>query len=1079
MAKRKPLVFIAGEIVESKISDTIDGNNIVVTAAGTPTERLLKDRFNDILNVKDYGAKGNGIADDTAAFQAAAIAAEDKNAVVYVPYGVYKVSEPVEGEFISFGHPTITGEGSVTFLLDLYNDLVHKTQDVDETITGDKTFADKVTFDGPVDFKDPLNLNEEALSSLAEALLAPEDNGFAALNTTNNKFRINPDEFIKANSGLATETQNNINKLKIDLSNADRATLDKITQFIIKNNGGLSIDPDTGKLQVDFQDLTVEQLLDLCDPEGGIAVNTDDQSEGYGKLKIDPSQLNLPTLVTDNETIVLGDNGLSAVNVLVDNWGGRENFSLLDYIVFNFGNQNVAGRKNFTTEVHTKALTGTTVAANNGTINPKAGSMFTMDVTQNRTITLKAAPSGCENISILMTNGGDHVITWPTNIHWVGNTPPVLTSAGKDLIHLSTPDGGTTWYGYAVTGFDRIEELTNASPTIKSFTYNIVVGSDATTINANALSGATLGDGTAAQHIFTWGNEVAQYGTVTKNANGTLTYVLDETDANVLALTGTDTLTETFTYTYADVDEDTASARIKVVIKASGATADDPVENQIPTVKSFTHTITEDSATTTVSGNALSGSTLGDGTAGEHTFTWGSQVAQYGTMTKNANGTYTYALDNDNATVQALTSTQKLTETFKYTYKDQDNDTASGKIVITIKGADELLNYDEFGREIPDDLPEFNYSDNDGTNYTWRFDLEFRDVDSSSGHNTIGTTLQRKVDLPLQSVPTLYSSTTDAASYADSALFGKTVQINWGDGTTETYTTKKIGGSGTDESLRFLLNGTTGNGSSHIRHTYDIPISGEDPIIYHVSIKATTALWNLLEFTWVASHNDFQNYIRSLTKPLPPIQRFRPDFTFHNCARLKYVCPKLFTYFGPISFEDSEELTYLPKQLYYNCSDAERAPSQAFSGCRKLGVLPGDMFEGGTNIWDFTSVFRNCGLTKLPRDLFWHTISTNGNTGNAFSGSAQETYNHSNPWTSGYSTRTSLPSVLQEDTVLWIQSSGFDLRSCGLTRSGEATLTIHVPANTNTNTWALAFASGKSWVTVVPHQNITGDHAAL
>lgn len=62
-----------------------------VLAYNTPTPRTLTARFADQFNVKDYGAVGDGVADDTAAIQAAMNASRD-GGIVFLPPGRYKVT---------------------------------------------------------------------------------------------------------------------------------------------------------------------------------------------------------------------------------------------------------------------------------------------------------------------------------------------------------------------------------------------------------------------------------------------------------------------------------------------------------------------------------------------------------------------------------------------------------------------------------------------------------------------------------------------------------------------------------------------------------------------------------------------------------------------------------------------------------------------------------------------------------------------------------------------------------------------------------------------------------------------------
>lgn len=65
-----------------------------VIADGTDVPRMLKDRFADVVNVKDFGAAGNGTTDDTEAIQAAATVAGQKKAVLWFDGGkTYLFSE--------------------------------------------------------------------------------------------------------------------------------------------------------------------------------------------------------------------------------------------------------------------------------------------------------------------------------------------------------------------------------------------------------------------------------------------------------------------------------------------------------------------------------------------------------------------------------------------------------------------------------------------------------------------------------------------------------------------------------------------------------------------------------------------------------------------------------------------------------------------------------------------------------------------------------------------------------------------------------------------------------------------------
>lgn len=88
MAKQSVRLTNASVVAGLNNKVDIDYNNALVTSTNTNTPRHLNDRFSDIVNVKDFGATGDGVTDDTAAIQAAV----KLGGTIFFPEGVYCLS---------------------------------------------------------------------------------------------------------------------------------------------------------------------------------------------------------------------------------------------------------------------------------------------------------------------------------------------------------------------------------------------------------------------------------------------------------------------------------------------------------------------------------------------------------------------------------------------------------------------------------------------------------------------------------------------------------------------------------------------------------------------------------------------------------------------------------------------------------------------------------------------------------------------------------------------------------------------------------------------------------------------------
>src|SRR5690606_6329479 len=169
------------------------------------------------------------------------------------------------------------------------------------------------------------------------------------------------------------------------------------------------------------------------------------------------------------------------------------------------------------------------------------------------------------------------------------------------------------------------------------------------------------------------------------NALGT-TPAIVTTAKGELTLTGYDAITGKVDYSYTvngardhtAGDDSVIDSFAISITDANGQTSNDTLDVLItdtnPVAEGETHLIVEDSGAYTVSGNTLTNDSAFDGPVAFNG--WTSTTGQYGSFTANADGTYSYVLDNTNPAVNALNDLQTLTETFNYQVRDADGDVA-------------------------------------------------------------------------------------------------------------------------------------------------------------------------------------------------------------------------------------------------------------------------------------------------------------------------------------------------------------------------------------------------------------------
>ncbi|EJM09474.1 VCBS repeat-containing protein, partial [Pseudomonas sp. GM21] len=238
-----------------------------------------------------------------------------------------------------------------------------------------------------------------------------------------------------------------------------------------------------------------------------------------------------------------------------------------------------------------------------------------------------------------------------------------------------------------------------------------VIGSDPTSTGETA-KGTLVGSVTGATGAITYtlvSSATGSYGQIQLNPNGTYTYTLTSPATTTPhANNGANTLTESFTYQATDSLGNSTTSTIVVSI----------VDDVPKAVNDTNLTLVTESALT-LTGNVLDNDIQGaDRVAtgpNAGPITPATLNGTYGTLALNADGTYTYTLNPNDADFKNLHGGGNGTETFTYTLTDADGDVSTANLVLKIHNNDDpvtLNGLNVYGGELT--VYEKNLSD--GTN---------------------------------------------------------------------------------------------------------------------------------------------------------------------------------------------------------------------------------------------------------------------------------------------------------------------------------------------------------------------------
>jgi VCBS repeat-containing protein len=193
----------------------------------------------------------------------------------------------------------------------------------------------------------------------------------------------------------------------------------------------------------------------------------------------------------------------------------------------------------------------------------------------------------------------------------------------------------------------------------------------------NVLTNDTDVDQGTVLSVANAGTYQGTYGTLVLNADGSYNYALNNASLGVQSLAQGQVVTETFAYQASDGIVATPST-LRITITGT---------NDAPVTTVDMAAVQED-LNIVASGNVLTNDTDVDQGTVLSVANAGTYQGTYGTLLLNADGNYSYALNNASASVQSLAAGQVVTETFAYQATDGIVSTPS-TLTVTITGTND------------------------------------------------------------------------------------------------------------------------------------------------------------------------------------------------------------------------------------------------------------------------------------------------------------------------------------------------------------------------------------------------------